>query len=332
MIRKSKSLMQSEIFIIIMIILVLLYIITTMYASQLERKNHSLTKEINSTFEIININKELEKKDKKIKEQNSTIQKLKDENNKSKEILDDLNITYQAILKKYRDLNKTYRTEKKEQNSTIQKLKDENNKSKEILDDLNITYQAILKKYRDLNKTYRTEKQAWKKHKKPPLITLSEDKKDFRFGIGKAHLTKEYRTALLRDKFPELLDSIANYDCDVIEIYGYTDTQPFSKTNNIDDKLHQCINSDCSIDKITTHSNLELGMKRAISIVNFLKQQQKQGFIRKDIIIKPYSAGQFIDENGKVATRKSQDNMKRRRIEIRLSRSKEEDNSDILKE
>lgn len=284
MIRKSKSLMQSEIFIIIMIILVLLYIITTMYASQLERKNHSLTNEINTTFEIIN--KKMEKKDKKIKEQNAT----------------------------------------------IQNLKNENNKSREILEDLNITYQAISKKYIDLNKTYRTEKQAWKKHKKPPLITLSEDKKDFRFGSGKAHLTKKYRTALLRDKFPELLDSIANYDCDVIEIYGYTDTQPFSKTNNIDDKLHQCINSDCLIDKITTRSNLELGMKRAISIVNFLKQQQKQGFIRKDIIIKPYSAGQFIDENGKVSTRKSQDNMKRRRIEIRLSRSKEEDNSDILKE
>jgi len=290
MIRKSKSLMQSEIFIIIMIILVLLYIITTIYASQLESKNHSLKKEnfslqeINSTFKIVS--KEMEKKNKQIKEQNST----------------------------------------------IQKLKDENNKSREMIDDLNITYQSMLKKYRDLKKTYRTERQAWKKHKKPPLITLSEDKKDFRFGSGKAHLTEKYRTALLRDKFPELLDSIANYDCDVIEIYGYTDTQPFSKTNNIDDKLHQCINSDCSIDKITTHSNLELGMKRAISIVNFLKQQQKQGFIRKDIIIKPYSAGQFIDENGKVATRKSQDNMKRRRIEIRLSRSKEEDNSDILKE
>jgi len=273
-----------------MIIIALLYVITAMYASKLERSNSSLKeencylKEINTTCWAID--KEMEKKEKKIEEQNLTIH---------------------------------------EQNSTIENLKDENN-------DLNITLQAMLKKFRDLNKTYRTEKQEWEKHKKPPLITLSEDKKDFRFGIGKAHLTEQYRTALLRDKFPELLDSISNYKCDVIEVYGYTDTQPFSKTNNIDDKLHQCINSDCSIDKIKTSSNLELGMKRAISIVHFLKQQQKQGKIRKNIIIKPYSAGQFIDENGKVSTRNSQDNMKRRRIEIRLSRSKEGNNSDIVEE
>jgi len=279
--KKSKSLMQSEIFIIIMIIIALLYVITAMYASKLERSNDSLAKE-NFYLKEINttcwaIDKEMEKKDRKIKEQNSTIKKLINENNKSKKMIDDLNITLQAMLKKFRDLNATYHYEKEE----------------------------------------------FKKHKKPPLITLSEDKKEFRFKVGKAHLTKRYKNALLKEKFPEIINNIIKYNCNVIEVYGYTDTQPFNKANNIDDKLHQCIDSDCSIDRIRTHSNLELGMKRAISIVHFLKQQQAKGNISKDIIIKPYSAGQFIDENGKIAKRNSQDNKKRRRIEIRLSRSKE---------
>jgi len=66
-----------------------------------------------------------------------------------------------------------------------------------------------------------------------------------------------------------------------------------------------------------------LGMKRAVSVVNFLRPQ----LIRKDStikIIRPYSAGGFLDERGKIAPITEVSNNKlRRRIEIRLSRMRD---------
>ncbi len=169
-----------------------------------------------------------------------------------------------------------------------------------------------------------------KNNKKPPLITLSEDEKAFRFKSGKAALTDNYKSALRGKTIDELIKNINEYNCNTIEVYGFTDMDPYGN-NNIDDKLHNCITHSCDIDNIKIHTNLELGMKRAISIVNYLKQQQQNGLIRKDIVIKPYSAGQFIDEKGNISTKNKSNNKKRRRIEIRISRDKRVDSNNKSK-
>ncbi len=267
--KRNKSLMQSEIFIIIMIIIVMLYGITTIYAIKLEEENKKL-KEILVNPDYI----------KKIEEENKA---LKKENERLKKENEELKKDNQALKKEN------------------ERLKKENEELKE--------------RNRQLD-------EELKNNKTPPLITLSEDKKDFRFGVGKAKITDQYKNALKDKTLPELIQSIDEYDCDTVEVYGFTDTQPYNKKDNIDNKLHNCIVSECSIDKINIHSNLELGMKRAISIVYFLREQQKRGLIREDVIIKPYSAGQFIDEKGEISVTNKSDNKKRRRIEIRLSRSK----------
>ena len=292
--RKSKSLMQSEVFIIIMIIIALLYTITTIYASNLEKetvrlkKENFYLKEINTT--CWKIQEDLKKKDKKDNKQ-------KEELNKKDLIIEEQN---QTIVKQEKQLD--------EQNRTIAKL--------------NITLEEMLKKFKDLNSTYHHERLEYKKHAKPPLITLAEDKKEFRFGKGKAKITRAYKKAFMDKKFRKLIDDLNQYDCDTIEVYGYTDTLAFGKKNNVDKKLHKCIKEDCSMDKIRIHSNLELGMKRAISIVYFLKREQELGNINPNIVIKPYSAGQFINEDGDIASVRKRNSPQSRRIEIRLSRSK----------
>ena len=304
--KKSKSLMQSEVFIIIMIIIALLYVIMTMYATGLE----TTIQNMDSCVEL----EDLSDKNQSFKDSNPNICiKLKDLNLSEEEeenlttcvYLEDINgstednLTICVNLKNLKDID--------DMNKTIQEM---NNS----IHDLNKTLAETLGKYIDLNRTLQ-------KNKKPPLITLSEDKKEFRFGAGKALLSAEYIRAFKKEKLKEITESISIYQCDTIEVYGYTDTQALKSKNmnlSIDANLHQCLIDGCSIDEIKFFSNLELGMKRAISIVLFLKSlPELQG-----LTIKPYSAGQFIDENGKISNITKKEIPKRRRIEIRLSRSK----------
>ena len=78
----------------------------------------------------------------------------------------------------------------------------------------------------------------------------------------------------------------------------------------------------CDIDKIKSSSNLELGMQRAVSVVEFLKSRLlNRSYIKT---IRPYSGGQLIDSNGEIAdSNDTSSNSSRRRIEIRLSRSRD---------
>ena len=318
--QRSKSLMQSEIFIIIMIIIAMLYGITTMYAIKLKKENLSLKEQVLDPDYI----------DKLLK----TIEELKSENKELKEVIKKLKEHIQKLQNKINDL----KDEIKKLNIKIKDLENKIINLKDIIRELRSEIQTLKSEIKALKNEIiqlrfeiKRLDEELKNNKKPPLITLSEDEKDFRFGIGKAQITNNYKSALSLKTLPELIKNINDYDCNTIEIYGFTDTQPYNKNENIDDKLHNCISHECEIDKINIHSNLELGMKRAISIVNYLKQQQEKGLIRKNIVIKPYSAGQFIDEKGRVSTHKKSDNRKRRRIEIRLSRDKRVNESNTSK-
>ena len=301
--KRSKSLMQSEIFIIIMIIIAMLYGITTMYAIKLKEENINLKKQVLDPDYI----------DKLLK----TIEELKNENKELKEIINKLRNHIQELQSKINNL----KDEIKKLNIKIKDLEDENKKLKDTIEKLRNEIQNLKNEINQLRFEIKRLDEELKNNKKPPLITLSEDEKDFRFETSKAQITDNYKSALTLKTLPELIQNINDYDCNTIEVYGFTDTQAYGN-ENIDDKLHNCMTNECAIDKINIHSNLELGMKRAISIVYYLKQQQEKGIIRKDIVIKPYSAGQFIDEKGRISTDKKSDNKKRRRIEIRLSRDK----------
>ena len=167
-----------------------------------------------------------------------------------------------------------------------------------------------------------------KEHQQPPLIVLNEAQ-GYSFNSSSASLNSTFKGQLEISVIQKINKFSKEHNCDIVEVYGYTDAQPFSNTsrgNRFDNQLHNCLNRGCDIDKIQASSNLELGMKRAVSVVDFLKPRLIVNG-SKIKTIRPYSAGQFIDERGEIASMINKANNKlRRRIEIRLSRS-----SDFLK-
>ena len=165
-----------------------------------------------------------------------------------------------------------------------------------------------------------------KEHQQPPLIILDEAH-GYSFSSSSALLNNNFSQQLDKTVIKEIQNYSKKYKCDTVEIYGYTDGQPFSintvrSTQSFDKALHKClVEQGCDIDTIQASSNLELGMKRAVSVVEFLKPRllNKQSYIKT---IRPYSGGAFIDAQGKIAKIDDRAGDKyRRRIEIRLSRS-----------
>ena len=165
-----------------------------------------------------------------------------------------------------------------------------------------------------------------KEHQQPPLIVLDEAH-GYSFSSSSASLNPQFKESINAQVIQQIERFANKYKCDIVEIYGYTDGRPFSRAVNskksFDKSLHECLIKGCDIDKIQASSNLELGMKRAVSVVEFLKPRLiKENSPIK--IIRPYSGGGFIDEVGKVALINEVSNNKlRRRIEIRLSRWKD---------
>ena len=167
-----------------------------------------------------------------------------------------------------------------------------------------------------------------KEHQQPPLIILDEAH-GYSFLSSSALLSNNFSKQLEKTVIQEIQNFSKKYKCDTVEIYGYTDGQPFSvntarSTQSFDKALHKClVEQGCDIDAIQTSSNLELGMKRAVSVVEFLKPRllNKQSYIKT---IRPYSGGAFIDAKGEIAKIDDTKGDKyRRRIEIRLSRSRD---------
>jgi len=165
-----------------------------------------------------------------------------------------------------------------------------------------------------------------KEHQQPPLIVLDEAQ-GYSFSSSSATLNEAFKKGIDGSVIHTINSFAKKYNCDIVEVYGYTDGKPFSRNsvggNAFDSSLHECLIQGCNIDKIQASSNLELGMKRAVSVVNFLKPRLlvKDSQIK---IIRPYSGGGFIDEQGKVAMLDEVSNNRlRRRIEIRLSRLKD---------
>jgi hypothetical protein len=165
-----------------------------------------------------------------------------------------------------------------------------------------------------------------KEHQQPPLIVLNEAH-GYTFSSSSATLNQRFKVNLHNSVVKKIEEFAKKYKCDIVEVYGYTDGKPFSKNvmggSSFDTSLHRCLVEGCDIDNIQASSNLELGMKRAVSVVNFLKPRlvKKHSIIK---IIRPYSGGGFIDEVGRVALLDEVSNNRlRRRIEIRLSRWKD---------
>jgi flagellar motor protein MotB len=105
-------------------------------------------------------------------------------------------------------------------------------------------------------------------------------------------------------------------------VIGHTDSLPVnSGRSNLDEKLISAFNQE-QTPNLVPGSNLDLGMMRALSIIRYLKQAQKQGKLTQIKYFLPYSAGQMLKPNHTLDTSPQKtENERRRRIEMRLLKS-----------
>ena len=73
-------------------------------------------------------------------------------------------------------------------------------------------------------------------HDQPPIIVLSESQ-GYSFPSGRADLSPAFQTRLRTDIIPKLKRTIADYQCDVVEVVGHTDSQPVASRSITDADL-----------------------------------------------------------------------------------------------
>lgn len=156
----------------------------------------------------------------------------------------------------------------------------------------------------------------------PPLIILSERNQTYRFAVGSAAISQEFKTALDNRIIPVLEAESKRCNCDAIEVIGHTDNLPVnSGSSNLDEELIRAFNQ-AETPNLVPGSNLDLGMMRALSIIRYLKQAQDRGRLSQIKYFLPYSAGQMLNPDHTLDTSpQTQANERRRRIEMRLLKS-----------
>jgi len=174
-------------------------------------------------------------------------------------------------------------------------------------------------------------------HDQPPNIQFSEQKKDYSFGSGSSSMGPKFVEGLRRNEFKRLADEIiARQDegrvkVDTLEIIGHTDGRPFSGGGNLDQGLPNVLGGNRKIATLTPGSNNDLGLLRALAVREqweaFIAEHDKEEVLRT-IEIRCYSAGQTIlpfPKGQPNADDFRQDDARARRIEMRLTRLKEND-------
>jgi flagellar motor protein MotB len=151
----------------------------------------------------------------------------------------------------------------------------------------------------------------------PPIISLPEAE-NYSFKIGSAELTENFKMQLDGDIIEEILNTLSQYDADLIEIIGHTDLQPMSRArvSNLDTAARDFFQSKTNV-ALRAKDNVGLGYARALSVTKHLRENPKL----QNYTILPYSAAQMITPDGTI-TKEGDDfeSSQLRRIEIRVRR------------
>lgn len=176
---------------------------------------------------------------------------------------------------------------------------------------------AILKDSLKLLKS-KYESDSSKYQDNPPIIILSENNENHRFELGSAAIPEDLQFELEKKIIPELSKWSEQYDCDAIMIIGHTDGVELSRKNsNLDSYINESLDND-EVNSLKAGSNMDLGIMRAISVMNVLRKQ-KHSALSKISYWLPYSAGQLISSDDKLVTEyDGKENKLRRKIEIIL--------------
>jgi len=146
-------------------------------------------------------------------------------------------------------------------------------------------------------------------------IIIDEKSGGFAFLSGSAELPlgfKKYLQDTIIDKIEKATEN--NKNIDFIQIIGHTDSQGISNASNLDTKLTSAATGNEKINTLQAGSNTDLGLMRAVAVVQFL--QQAKGLDK--VKFRAYSAGQLYLPSGELAKIDLDADDTRRRIEIRF--------------
>jgi flagellar motor protein MotB len=202
---------------------------------------------------------------------------------------------------------------KQEFQQVLQNL-DNNQKSKL---DLVRKVSELEKQIAFLNKQLKSQKTS---NDTPPIIVI-KDEGAYRFASGSAEIPQQMSNYILQQIVPEIETRTKQYNINVVEIIGHTDGQPNgSVRSSLDLNLEQVASGEQPLGNLKAGSNADLGLMRALAVVKVLRDIQGKEKRLKGLKFRAYSAAQLILPNGEFAPRDRQDDVTRRRIEIRFTR------------
>lgn len=154
----------------------------------------------------------------------------------------------------------------------------------------------------------------------PPIIVI-KDEGAYRFASGSAEISQEMSNYILQKIVPEIEARTKQYGINVVEIIGHTDGQANGQvTSNLDVNLENVVSGNIQVGNLRAGSNADLGLMRALSVVKALRDIQTKENRLSGLSFRAYSAAQLILPNGQFAAIARQDDVTRRRIEIRFTR------------
>jgi len=145
-------------------------------------------------------------------------------------------------------------------------------------------------------------------------IIIDEQSGEFKFKSGSAELTPQLNGYIKTKIAPKIEEIAKEREIDFIQVIGHTDGQEINKTSNLDSTLEEVAQGRQSVTKLKPGSNGDLGLMRALSVVQAL---EKTGNF-KNLKFRAYSAAQLYLASGELAPRDRNSDENRRRIEIRF--------------
>lgn len=154
----------------------------------------------------------------------------------------------------------------------------------------------------------------------PPIIVI-QDEGAYRFASGSATIPQAMFNYISQQIVPEIESRTQEYNINIVEIIGHTDGQPNGNlTSNLDLNLEDVASGTLPVGKLQAGSNADLGLMRALAIVQVLRNIQVNEQRLKGLSFRAYSAAQLILPSGEFAAIARQEDQTRRRIEIRFTR------------
>jgi outer membrane protein OmpA-like peptidoglycan-associated protein len=145
-------------------------------------------------------------------------------------------------------------------------------------------------------------------------IVIDEKSGQFKFSSGSAELNTELKQHIEQNIVSKIAKIVEEREIDFIQVIGHTDGQEINRISNLDKTLEKVANSGVPVSQLIPGSNADLGLMRALAVVQELQKSQNL----KQLKFRAYSAAQLYLPSGEIALLNRQADENRRRIEIRF--------------